>query len=125
MGMTYQELTIFGRLRKLNKLGPFGMFQRLVHDWSIDRERKPGDDAPYYTPAQVAEKVKKFFHYYAINRHKMTTLTPALHCNDYSPDDNRFDLRPFLYPPFWKSWSFKRIDMELEKIEKKRASKKQ
>ena len=68
MGMTYQELTIFGRLRKLNKLGPFGMFQRLVHDWSIDRERKPDDDAPYYTPAQVAEKVKKFFHFYAINR---------------------------------------------------------
>lgn len=66
--MTYQELTIFGRLRKLNKLGPFAMFQRLVHDWSIDRERKPGDDAPYYTPAQVAEKVKKFFHFYAINR---------------------------------------------------------
>ncbi|KAK4246282.1 hypothetical protein C7999DRAFT_15575 [Corynascus novoguineensis] len=125
MGMTYQELTIFGRLRKLNKLGPFGMFQRLVHDWSIDRERRPDDDTPYYTPAQVAEKVKKFFHFYAINRHKMTTLTPALHCNDYSPDDNRFDLRPFLYPPFWKSWSFKRIDMELEKIEKKRANKKQ
>lgn len=66
--MTYQELTIFGRLRKLNKLGPFGMFQRLVHDWSIDRERKPDDDAPYYTPAQVADKVKKFFHFYAINR---------------------------------------------------------
>lgn len=42
-----------------------------------------------------------------------------------APDDNRFDLRPFLYPPFWKSWSFKRIDMELEKIEKKRASRKQ
>lgn len=37
-----------------------------------------------------------------------------------APDDNRFDLRPFLYPPFWKSWSFKRIDMELERIEKKR-----
>ena len=103
MGMTYQELTIFGRLRKLNKLGPFGMFQRLVHDWSIDRERTAEDDAPYYTPAQVADKVKKFFHFYAINRkfaekiwpqgdgrvsdgiigHKMTTLTPALHCNDY------------------------------------------
>jgi len=67
MGMTYQELTIFGRLRKLNKLGPFAMFQRLVHDWSIDRERTPDDDAPAYTPAQVAEKVKKFYHFYAIN----------------------------------------------------------
>jgi NAD+ synthase (glutamine-hydrolysing) len=76
--MTYQELTVFGRLRKLNKLGPFAMFQRLVHDWSIDREESPGDDAPRYTPAQVAEKVKRFYHFYAINRHKMTTLTPAL-----------------------------------------------
>ncbi|KAK0626769.1 hypothetical protein B0T14DRAFT_425024 [Immersiella caudata] len=122
MGMTYQELTIFGRLRKLNKLGPYAMFQRLVHDWSVDRRRTPGDDAPAYTPAQVAEKVKRFYHFYAINRHKMTTLTPALHCNDYSPDDNRFDLRPFLYPPFWKSWSFKRIDLELARIEKKLAN---
>lgn len=66
--MTYQELTIFGRLRKLNKLGPFAMFQRLVHDWSVDRESTPGDDAPFYTPRQVAEKVKAFYHYYAINR---------------------------------------------------------
>ena len=67
MGMTYQELTIFGRLRKVNKLGPYGMFQRLVHDWSADRERSPEDDDPAYEPAQIAEKVKKFFHFYAIN----------------------------------------------------------
>ena len=26
----------------------------------------------------------------------MTTLTPSYHAEDYSPDDNRFDLRPFL-----------------------------
>ncbi|OTB02192.1 hypothetical protein M426DRAFT_322902 [Hypoxylon sp. CI-4A] len=123
MGMTYAELTIFGRLRKENKLGPFGMFQRLVHDWSVDRVKGPDDDAPEYTPAQVAEKVKRFFHFYAINRHKMTVLTPALHCNPYSPDDHRFDHRPFLYPPFWKSWSFKKIDWELKKIEKRMAKK--
>lgn len=30
----------------------------------------------------------------------MTTLTPSYHAEQYSPDDNRFDLRPFLYPPF-------------------------
>ncbi|MCJ1309239.1 glutamine-dependent NAD(+) synthetase [Agyrium rufum] len=119
MGMTYDELTTFGRLRKVNKLGPYGMFQRLVHEWGSGRKRGPDEDnAPIYEPRQVAEKVKRFFHYYAINRHKMTTLTPALHCNDYSPDDNRFDLRPFLYPPFWSSWSFKKIGWELEKIEK-------
>jgi hypothetical protein len=42
---------------------------------------------------QVAEKVKKFFFYYSINRHKMTTLTPSYHAEDYSPEDNRHDLR--------------------------------
>lgn len=119
MGMTYDELTTFGRLRKVNKLGPYGMFQRLVHEWSKDRKRGPDDDGPAYETREIADKVKRFFNFYAINRHKMTTLTPALHCNDYSPDDNRFDLRPFLYPSFWSSWSFKKIDRELEKIEKR------
>ncbi|KAK7430688.1 hypothetical protein QQZ08_002732 [Neonectria magnoliae] len=123
MGLTYKEITIFGRLRKVNKLGPFGMFQRLVHDWSADRVPGPEDDDPLYTPAQVAEKIKLFFHKYQIGRHKMTTLTPSVHCNDYSPDDNRFDLRPFLYPLAWKSWSFKKIDRELERIEKSKANK--
>ena len=33
-----------------------------------------------------------------MNRHKMTTLTPSYHAENYSPDDNRFDLRPFLQP---------------------------
>ncbi|KAI1136372.1 putative glutamine dependent NAD+ synthetase [Hypoxylon sp. FL0543] len=117
MGMTYDELTVFGRLRKVDKLGPYGMFQRLVHEWGPSRPRVGEDATPVYTPKQVAEKVKRFFHYYAINRHKMTTLTPALHCNDYSPDDNRFDLRPFLYPPFFQSLGFKCIDKDLEKME--------
>ncbi|KZZ88906.1 Glutamine-dependent NAD(+) synthetase [Ascosphaera apis ARSEF 7405] len=117
MGMTYDELTVFGRLRKVHKLGPFGTFQRLVHDWSSDRIRSENDNNPVMEPHQIAEKVKRFFHYYAINRHKMTTLTPSLHCNEYSPDDNRFDMRPFLYPPQYKSWSFRKIDEELKKIE--------
>ncbi|KAI5294424.1 glutamine-dependent NAD(+) synthetase [Ascosphaera acerosa] len=125
MGMTYDELTIFGRLRKVNKLGPFGTFQRLAHDWSADRVRQPGDNDtnPVMEPWQIAEKVKRFFHYYAINRHKMTTLTPSLHCNEYSPDDNRFDMRPFLYPPQYKSWSFRKIDEELKRMEIARGTK--
>jgi hypothetical protein len=32
-----------------------------------------------------------------LDRHKMTTLTPSLHMESYSPDDNRFDLR-FVHP---------------------------
>lgn len=31
------------------------------------------------TPSEVAQKVKDFFKYYSINRHKMTTLTPSYH----------------------------------------------
>jgi NAD+ synthase (glutamine-hydrolysing) len=34
--------------------------------------------------------------------------------------ENTVDLRPFLYPLAWKSWGFKKIDRELEKIEKKK-----
>ena len=49
----------------------------------------------------MADKVKTFFTHYAINRHKMTTLTPSYHAENYSPDDNRFDLRQFLYNTAW------------------------
>jgi NAD+ synthase (glutamine-hydrolysing) len=97
MGMTYQELSVFGRLRKQASCGPVSMYQKLVSEWH------------HLSPAQVAEKVKRFFFYYSINRHKMTTLTPSYHAENYSPDDNRFDLRPFLYNSSW-TWQFARID---------------
>ncbi|KAJ0179423.1 hypothetical protein K1T71_005135 [Dendrolimus kikuchii] len=98
MGMTYAELSEFGRLRKTDNCGPYSMYQKLVHKWS-DR----------CTPDEVAQKVKHFFRCYAINRHKMTVLTPSYHAETYSPDDNRFDHRPFLYPVMW-NWQFKAID---------------
>ena len=108
MGMTYAELSIFGRLRKERKLGPFGMWQALVFQWK---------DA--CSPREVAVKVKRFYHYWAVNRHKMTVMTPSLHMEDYSPDDNRFDLRPFCYFPFYRSWSFRMIDEGVERLERK------
>ncbi|KAL4439201.1 hypothetical protein ABPG77_004103 [Micractinium sp. CCAP 211/92] len=98
MGMTYEELGVYGRLRKISRCGPLGMFRALLGQW---RGR--------YTPSEVAEKVKHFFKYYAINRHKATTLTPAYHAESYSPDDNRFDHRQFLYNFRWP-WQFRRID---------------
>lgn len=90
------------------------------------------------SPAEVAEKVKYFFKYYSINRHKMTVLTPSYHAEvlllnrnlsytcyetvtserkthrvlllqSYSPEDNRFDLRQFLYNSRWP-YQFKKID---------------
>ncbi|XP_045492583.1 glutamine-dependent NAD(+) synthetase [Colias croceus] len=98
MGMTYTELSEFGRLRKMHSCGPFGMFQKLVHTWNEK-----------CTPQEVADKVKHFFRCYAMNRHKMTVLTPSYHAESYNPDDNRFDHRPFLYPVQW-NWQFKKID---------------
>lgn len=91
MGMTYDELSAFGRLRKVEKCGPLAMFIKLYHEWS---------QPPHNLDAsQVADKVKRFWFFYAINRHKMTTMTPSYHAEQYSPDDNRFDLRPFLINP--------------------------
>ncbi len=66
--------------------------------------------------SDVAIKVKHFFKCYGINRHKQTTLTPSYYAESYSPDDNRFDLRPFLYPIAW-SRQFRDIDMLVTKVE--------
>ncbi|KAI0418153.1 glutamine-dependent NAD(+) synthetase [Xylaria grammica] len=108
MGFTYKELSRFGVLRKVNKLGPYGCFLRLLGEWSNES-----------TPREIADKVKRFFHFYGINRHKQTVATPAYHSESYSPDDHRFDLRPFVYPPAFESWSFKKIDERVEALEKK------
>ncbi|KAJ7419368.1 Glutamine-dependent NAD(+) synthetase [Pitangus sulphuratus] len=107
MGMTYAELSIYGKLRKIAKAGPYSMFCKLINMWK-----------EICTPREVASKVKHFFRMYSVNRHKMTTLTPSYHAENYSPDDNRFDLRPFLYNTTW-SWQFRCIDKEVSKLEKK------
>ncbi len=104
MGMSYAELSRFGQLRKMERCGPVSMFEKLVEEWDT------------LQPRAVAEKVKHFFTYYAINRHKMTTLTPSYHAESYSPDDNRFDLRQFLYQTRW-TWQFRRIDALVKKLE--------
>lgn len=33
MGMTYDELSVLGRLRKVEKCGPYSTFTKLVHEW--------------------------------------------------------------------------------------------
>lgn len=49
MGLTFEELSRFGRLRKIYKLGPVAMFKRLLHEWD------------HLTPKQVGDKIKFFF----------------------------------------------------------------
>ncbi|XP_057583901.1 glutamine-dependent NAD(+) synthetase isoform X4 [Hippopotamus amphibius kiboko] len=107
MGMTYAELSVYGRLRKIAKTGPYSMFCKLLNMWKDT-----------CTPRQVADKVKRFFSKYSVNRHKMTTLTPAYHAESYSPDDNRFDLRPFLYNTRWP-WQFRCIENQVLQLERR------
>ncbi len=38
--MTYDELSVFGRLRKNLKCGPYSMFNKLLQEWGRDWERR-------------------------------------------------------------------------------------
>ena len=105
MGMTYDELSIFGRLRKIHMCGPVAMYKSLLSTWK-----------DFLSPSEIAVKVKHFFKQYSINRHKLTVLTPSYHAENYSPDDNRFDHRPFLYNIHW-SWQFRIIDELTGKVD--------
>ncbi|XP_013392371.1 glutamine-dependent NAD(+) synthetase [Lingula anatina] len=105
LGMTYDELSVYGRLRKQAFCGPYSMFGKLVHTWKET-----------CTPRQVASKVKHFFRYYSINRHKMTVITPSYHAESSSVDDNRFDHRQFLYNIQWP-WQFRMIDEQVQIME--------
>ncbi|KAF4591371.1 Glutamine-dependent NAD(+) synthetase [Ophiocordyceps camponoti-floridani] len=107
MGLTYEELSVFGVLRKVDKLGPWSAYLRLLSDWR---------DRPGYGPREIAEKVFRFFRYYAMNRHKSTICTPSIHLCPYDPDDNRHDLRPFLYVVDWP-WQFRKIREHVERLE--------
>ncbi|GIL71251.1 hypothetical protein Vretifemale_1851 [Volvox reticuliferus] len=99
MGMTYAELSLYGRLRKVARAGPVAMYNACSDMW---RGR-------CLSPQAIATKVKDFFRFYSMNRHKATVLTPSYHMESYSPDDNRYDHRQFLYNVRWP-WQFRRID---------------
>lgn len=104
MGMTYDELSVYGRMRKIFRCGPVSMFKNLCYKWGT-----------VLTPKEVGDKVKHFFKYYSINRHKMTVLTPSYHAESYSPEDNRFDLRQFLYNVKWP-YQFRKIDELVDEL---------
>jgi NAD+ synthase (glutamine-hydrolysing) len=55
MGCTYEELGLFGRLRKIEKLGPFSMWQKLCAIW------------PDKTPRYCYERTRFLWHYFGIN----------------------------------------------------------
>lgn len=106
MGITYTELSFFGRLRKTFRMGPYSQFLELWQQMG-----GPGG----VSARALYEKVRHFNTYFGINRHKMSIVTPSVHCSDYSPEDNRFDLRQILYPTL--EWSYRKIERDVEKLE--------
>jgi hypothetical protein len=48
MGMSYEELGLYGRLRKITRCGPVAMFRAACQLWRGD-----------HSPAQVADKVRR------------------------------------------------------------------
>ncbi|TWU72542.1 hypothetical protein ED733_004147 [Metarhizium rileyi] len=106
MGLTYDELSTFGLLRKVEKLGPWSCYLRLLVEWQ---------DRSGYGPREIATKVLRFFRFYSIHRHKSTILTPSVHLSAYNPDDNRHDLRPFLYVVNWP-WQFEKIQRHADEL---------
>lgn len=65
MGLTYAELCVFGKLRKIERLGPVSMFDRMVNKET------------YEDVKELSVKIKRFFTHYGNNRHKVTTLPPS------------------------------------------------
>ncbi|KAI0444889.1 NAD+ synthase [Xylaria telfairii] len=112
MGLTYAELSLFGLLRRVERLGPWSCYLHLLGFWKGKLK-----------PQQIAEKTMLFFRNYAINRHKAVVLTPSVHLSPYNPDDNRFDLRPFLYVVNWP-FQFKKIEAHAKHLEEMMKNKK-
>ncbi|KAI0201040.1 NAD+ synthase [Astrocystis sublimbata] len=111
MGLSYTELSQFGILRKVDKLGPWSCYLRLLSLW---KERN-------LSPTQIAEKVMRFYRNYALNRHKAVIITPSIHMSAYNPDDNRHDLRPFLYNVNWP-FAFNKIKAHAAHLEERLAA---
>lgn len=124
IGLTYDEISVLGRVRRgiYGCNGPRGAFEYLWTNRAIEPyNHKIRCFAQAYagmTPVEVAEKlsalIKRFYTRFANSRHKMTVLTPALHAETYSPDDNRFDHRHFLYAPWTEQ--FECLDGFVEEI---------
>ncbi|BHF63543.1 Glutamine-dependent NAD(+) synthetase [Sparganum proliferum] len=119
MGLSYSQLSQLGRLRLSGgrACGPREMLANLLQQVDSSAAYDFGDgDSDISIARKLCERVKLFFRKYSANRHKATVLPPAYHTESYSADDNRFDLRPFLYPVDW-THQFASMDRLVEEWE--------
>ena len=122
--LTYGDLYELGLLRKRDNLGPLSIFQHLCKDKlgkviTYVNKQKKVKELRVATPTLLADKVSTFFTWYGKTRSKMTILTPSIHATNYSPDDNRYDHRPFLYPWFPESYQIKQVISLAKEMERR------
>lgn len=107
IGLLYTEMSELGRLMS-NGYGPLDTYHKLISD--------KGEVFKGQTDDYVNEKITLFNYRYRFHRHKAVILPPSVHLLSQTPDDNRYNLRPFLYPPFSNSWQPQNQDKQsLEK----------
>lgn len=122
--LTYEDLYELGLYRKRDNLGPLSMFQRLCKDKlgkmiTYVNNAKKTKESVVATPTILYEKINTFFKHYGKTRSKMPILTPSIHATNYSPDDNRFDQRPFLYPFFPDTYQMEQVKALAKEMEKR------
>lgn len=106
MRLYYDQIYEIGKLRARG-YGPSDVYNYIVQNkykktdngktyfdiFSISPNGRVFEKKEFKTGLQT--KIFRFFKMYAINRNKTTIIPPSVHLFK-SPDDNRFDLRPFL-----------------------------
>jgi len=89
IGLSYDQVAVIGELRS-SGYGLLSIFKKLKNHKLFKKDGKKNDKYLY-------DKLEQFYaKRYTLNRHKAVIITPCVHLLP-SPDDNRFDLRPFLY----------------------------
>lgn len=91
IGLKYMEMSELSRLVS-SGYGPLDSFMKITSE--------PNEVFSTGTNAVKLEKVINFNTRYRMNRHKAVILPPSVHLLSFSPDDNRYNMRPFLYPRF-------------------------
>lgn len=97
MNISYAQINELGDLRA-NGLSPQESCDYIIlneNKYKTIFEKQPNDiEVPNFDTA-VKKIINIFYYRYKVGRNKTTIVPPSVHLTK-SPDDNRFDLRPFL-----------------------------
>ena len=109
MKITYEQIFEMGKLRA-DGYGPIDAYIKIMGNHHLKQifEKDPNALGTKRDP-KIA--INLFYTRYNINRNKTTIIPPSVHLVP-SPDDNRYDLRPFLLPGFTNS----RQDLAIKSI---------